>query len=59
MKTRIGRGKLGWVASQTSLYVLHCFQKKSVAGIATPKPDLELIRSRLKTVVAIEKELRK
>lgn len=32
----------GWV------YVLHCFQKKSKSGIATPKPDLDLINARLK-----------
>ena len=29
------------------IYVLHCFQKKSKAGIKTPKQDLELIRKRL------------
>jgi phage-related protein len=32
----------GWV------YVLHCFQKKSKSGIATPKPDMDLINNRLK-----------
>ena len=32
----------GWV------YVLHCFQKKSKSGIATPKPDMDLINPRLK-----------
>lgn len=31
-----------------AVYVLHCFQKKSMRGIATPKPDLELIRDSLK-----------
>lgn len=31
-----------------AIYVLHAFQKKSVKGIATPKPDIELIKSRLK-----------
>ncbi|TAJ76616.1 MAG: addiction module toxin RelE [Gallionellaceae bacterium] len=31
-----------------ALYVLHCFQKKSNKGIATPKQDLDLIRARLK-----------
>jgi len=31
-----------------AIYVLHCFQKKSHRGIATPKPDLDLIRDRLK-----------
>lgn len=30
------------------IYVLHVFQKKSKAGIKTPKPDIELIKSRLK-----------
>lgn len=33
-----------------AVYVVHCFQKKSTQGIATPKPDVELIKSRLKTV---------
>lgn len=36
----------GWV------YVLHCFQKKSVTGIKTPKPDLDLIEQRLKAARA-------
>lgn len=31
----------GWI------YVLHCFQKKSTKGIETPKPDMDLIKSRL------------
>ena len=30
------------------VYVIHCFQKKSKKGIATPKPDIDLIRQRLK-----------
>ena len=29
-----------------AVYVLHCFQKKAKAGIATPKPDVELIKRR-------------
>lgn len=32
-----------------AVYVVHCFQKKSTHGIATPKPDMDLIRERLKT----------
>ena len=32
----------GWI------YVLHCFQKKSKSGVSTPKPDMDLINSRLK-----------
>ena len=31
-----------------AVYVLHCFQKKSTHGIATPKPDMELIQKRLR-----------
>jgi phage-related protein len=31
-----------------AVYVLHAFQKKSKQGIATPRRDIELIRSRLK-----------
>lgn len=29
------------------VYVLHCSQKKSKSGIATPKQDLDLIKTRL------------
>ena len=31
-----------------AIYVIHAFQKKSKAGIATPKSEMELIRQRLK-----------
>lgn len=30
------------------VYVLHCFQKKSKSGIATPQKEIELIKKRLK-----------
>ena len=30
-----------------AIYVLHAFQKKSKSGIATPKPEIDLIRRRL------------
>lgn len=30
------------------IYVLHAFQKKSKKGIATPKKEIDLIKSRLK-----------
>ena len=30
------------------IYVLHAFQKKSKEGIATPKPDVDLIKQRYK-----------
>jgi phage-related protein len=42
----------------SAVYVLHCFQKKSASGIATPKRDLDLIEARLKAVEAFEKESR-
>jgi phage-related protein len=31
-----------------AIYVLHVFQKKSKKGVATPKADIDLIKSRLK-----------
>jgi phage-related protein len=31
-----------------AVYVLHAFQKKAKRGIATPRPDLDLIRARLR-----------
>ena len=36
------------VRFEHAIYVLHCFKKKSTTGIKTPKPDLDLIRARLK-----------
>ena len=38
------------------IFVLHVFQKKSKHGIATPKQDVELIKSRLKEAESIYKE---
>lgn len=38
------------------VYVVHCVQKKSTNGIATPKPDMELLVRRLKAVDALERE---
>ena len=40
------------------VFVLHCFQKKSKSGIATPKVDMDIIRTRLKVAEALAKELR-
>lgn len=37
-----------------SIYVLHCFQKKSKQGIKTPQEDMNLIRSRLKIAEQME-----
>jgi phage-related protein len=33
--------------------VLHAFQKKSKTGIATPKPEIELVKRRLKRAIEI------
>lgn len=35
-----------------AVHVLHAFQKKSKSGVATPRPDVELIEKRLKAVLA-------
>jgi len=41
-----------------AVFVLHCFQKKSKRGIATPKKDMDIIRARLKVADTLAKELR-
>jgi phage-related protein len=41
-----------------AVFVLHCFQKKSKRGIATPKEDMDIIRARLKVAEVLAKELR-
>lgn len=46
------------VKFKEAVFVLHVFQKKSKQGIATPKPDLDIIRERLKTAEQIVKEMR-
>ena len=40
------------------VFVLHCFQKKSKRGIAMPKEDMNIIRTRLKVATVLVKELR-
>jgi len=44
------------VKLEAAVYVLHCFQKKSKSGIATPKEDIDIIRARLKLAEALAKE---
>ena len=39
------------------VFVLHVFQKKSKSGIATPKSDVDLIKTRLKVAARRAKEL--
>lgn len=46
------------VKFEEAVFVLHCFQKKSKHGIATPKEDLAIIRARLKVAEALAKERR-
>ncbi|HEY1685088.1 MAG TPA: type II toxin-antitoxin system RelE/ParE family toxin [Tepidisphaeraceae bacterium] len=35
------------------VFVLHVFQKKSKSGIATPKPEIDLIKDRLKVAAEL------
>jgi len=46
------------VKFEEAVFVLHCFQKKSKRGIATPKEELDIVRARLKVAEALAKELR-
>jgi phage-related protein len=41
-----------------AVFVLHCFQKKSKRGTATPKADMDIIHARLRIAEAFAKELR-
>jgi len=45
------------VKFEAAVFVLHCFQKKSKSGIATPKRDMVIIRARLKVAEALAKEM--
>ncbi|MBO9136250.1 type II toxin-antitoxin system RelE/ParE family toxin (plasmid) [Rhizobium sp. B230/85] len=45
------------VRFEEAVFVLHCFQKKSKSGIATPKEDLDIIRARLKVAEILAKEI--
>ena len=46
------------VRFEEAVFVLHCFQKKSKSGIATPKEDMDVIRARLKVAEALAKEMK-
>lgn len=46
------------VRFEEAVFVLHCFQKKSKSGIATPKSDMDVVRARLKMAEALAKEIR-
>ena len=40
----------------SAVYVLHAFQKKSKAGIATPRTDIRMIEQRLREAERLHKE---
>ncbi len=44
------------VRFEAAVFVLHCFQKKSKSGIATPRQDIDIIRARLKVAEALAQE---
>lgn len=46
------------VRYEEAVFVLHCFQKKSKAGIAMPKEDKAVIELRLKAAAARIQEIR-
>lgn len=46
------------VRFEEAVFVLHCFQKKSKSGIATPKADMDIIRARLKVAETVAKEMK-
>jgi phage-related protein len=46
------------VKFKEAVFVLHCFQKKSKSGIATPQKDIQIIQARMKIAEAMAKELR-
>jgi phage-related protein len=41
-----------------AVFVLHCFQRKSKTGIATPKKELDVFHARLQIAQATAKEIR-
>jgi len=45
------------VRLKRAVYVLHCFKKKSTKGAQTPKPDMDLIRARLRAAEQMDKEV--
>lgn len=40
------------VRFDTAVYVLHCFKKKSKAGIRTPQSEIEMVKRRLRDAEA-------
>ena len=46
------------VRFKSAVYVLHCFQKKSKKGAATPKADMNVVIERLRAAERDERERR-
>ena len=46
------------VKFEEAVFVLHCFQKKSKSGIATPQQEMDLVRARLHSAQQWIEELR-
>ena len=46
------------VKFEEAVFVLHCFQKKSKSGIATPQQEMTLVRARLQSAQQWIEELR-
>ena len=40
-----------------SIYILHCFEKKSKRGVSTPKKEIGLIKRRLRRAKEMEESL--
>lgn len=56
MESKDGAFRAAYVIRlRKAIYVLHVFQKKSTSGIATPRPDLNLIAERLKSAEELDK----
>lgn len=47
------------VRFEAAVFVLHIFQNRFKSGIATPKPDIELIETRLKRAAEIAEEMKR
>jgi phage-related protein len=45
------------VKFKEAVFVLHVFQKKSKSGIATPKPDMDIVRACLKVAEKLSQEM--
>jgi phage-related protein len=45
------------VRYREAVFVLHCFQKKSRCGTATPLEEMDIVRARLKLAETLAKEL--